>query len=128
MQHNAPAAGTAIGSSPAMPAPSERFPPRFERPHRGDGGSEHRRHEDPAPPQAVAAPAPARQAMPAAQPAPMPAPQPAPRPAPQPAPMAAPAAAASAGAAPQRGGDQGGDRGGRERHNGRDGNARQQDR
>jgi hypothetical protein len=140
MQHSFPAPGTSIASPPTMPAPSERFVPRFDRPNRSEGGFEHHRRENPMPVEAAAAPAPRRPPMPGAQPAPMPAPQPAPAAAPVTRPMPAPAAVApppapapaSAGAPPQRGGDHGGDhggdRGGHERHNGRDGNPRQQER
>jgi hypothetical protein len=109
---------------PGTQPQQERFVPRFERSHRGDGDFERPRRADgdferrgressPMPPQAVAAPpAQARAPMSVAQPAPPPS-------------VAAPApAAAPAAPPPQHGGDRS-ER--REQRFGRDGKMRQQE-
>jgi hypothetical protein len=136
MQIGAPPAGTSIASPPTSQPQGGGFVPRFERPHRGDGDGGHRgdgegRHrgrdqgglETPSAPVAVAAPA-SRPAMPApvAVAAPMPVAA-----APRPMPSASAAASGPAPAQhtppPTRG-----DRSDRGERNGRDGNARQQER
>jgi hypothetical protein len=132
-----PPAGTAIGSQPLQADPFPQGFARPDRPHRGDGESEHQRGRDQrqGPPQASAAPQPQPQPQPMAPPPaarpptpvapppmaaqPMPAPPSAPMPRPMPAAAPAPAPAAQP-APPPRGEDrhQGGDdrrQGGRER-------------